>query len=145
MWTFPTGGFEGPQGNLYVILTTDVDIAVRDMGRSVLLRAGDPFGTLTEITTISQATNQHSCVRFINVAPVKLADGASLGLPGPQILWFGTGLYRKSDVYLAAIPASSIERKETWKYWDGAGWAGSELLGGPVIETVTWERFRRPG
>jgi hypothetical protein len=82
----------------------------------VLLRAGDPFSGLTEITTISATRSR---VRFINVA--REAGGRVARPPGAQILWFGTGLYRQATC-TAAIPASSIGARKL-KYWDGACWA----------------------
>ena len=59
--------------------------------------------------TLDEGTNE-SCpapCRFVNVSPVVVRAGQVPGLPaaaGDQVLLFGTGMYRRSHVYLAVVP-----------------------------------------
>ncbi len=91
-------------GSMYVFFSTDRRHAgiYALMGRSILARSdnnGLDFTPLYE-------TSHH---KFINVSTT-IVDAQEHGLPGqgPQLVIFGSGRYRSSDVYLAVKPAAML-------------------------------------
>ncbi len=91
-------------GSMYVFFSTDHRQAgiYALMGRSILTRSdnnGLDFKLLSEVS-------RH---KFINVSTT-IVDAHEHGLPGdgPQLVIFGSGRYRCSDVYLAVKPAARI-------------------------------------
>jgi hypothetical protein len=61
-------------------------------------------------------------------------------------MW-GTGRYRKSDVYLAAVPLALIENRSAWHFYTGlplSQWSADEHQARPLFEaqagelSVTW-------
>jgi hypothetical protein len=75
------------------------------MGRSILARSdknGLDFKLLYEV----------SRSKFINV-PTMIVDTHEHGLPGegPQLVTFGSGRYRSSDVYLAVKPVANSKNR----------------------------------
>ncbi len=102
-------GFDVPldgvsyNGSMYVFFSTDRRQAgiYALMGRSVLARSdhGLDFTLLYEV----------SRYKFVNVSTM-VVDAAEHGLPGtgPQLVIFGSGRYRSSDVYLAVKPVAKI-------------------------------------
>jgi hypothetical protein len=124
VFAVPTGGFSAESGT-YVFFTTDhTDDVV--MGRSVLGRAapaqpgGRAFADPTDLTHVYDVSDLAHHGRFINVAPV-VRPGGHPGLPfaGGAVLMWGSGRYRRSPVYLAAMPLNDVERHESWWYWSG--------------------------
>ena len=91
--------------NMYVFFSTDRRQAgiYALMGRSVLARSDNNGLDFTLLHEISR-------YKFINVSTT-IVDAQEHGLPGhgPQLVIFGSGRYRSSDVYLAVKPAANIE------------------------------------
>ncbi len=77
--------------------------------------------------------------RFINVAPVVERGGhPGLPFPGGAVLMWGSGRYRDSDVYLAAVPLDGVEERDAWWYWRGdvpgaSPWSGDEADAAPLF------------
>ena len=113
----PTAGFSA-NGHLYVVRTTDHrhEGGREVMGRSVLTRAvgGDP----TDLVCLYDLSVVASGGRFVNVSCV-VVDGGLPGLPfrGPALVAWGSGRYRASDAYLAAVPLGSVEDGDAWRYF----------------------------
>ncbi|WP_345432817.1 DUF4185 domain-containing protein, partial [Actinoallomurus vinaceus] len=114
------GGFEVPIDGLsynnamYVFFSTDhYQAQGRDlMGRTVLARSDDDGQSFTLLHEISRS-------HFINVS-VSVVDATELGLDqhdGPQLVMFGSGRYRSSDVYLAYKPLNEIDTAGGWWYY----------------------------
>ena len=94
---------------MYVWFTTGT------MTRSLLSRSDDEGQTFTPVYAFS---DHH----FINVSAEQVALPPDAGLPpqsGDWILLFGSGTYRQSEVYLAAVPANQIEDKTAIHYFAG--------------------------
>ena len=95
---------------MYVFRTTEHyrEAGREVMGRSVLTRAvnGDP----TDLVCLYDLSVVRSGGTFVNVSCV-VVDGGLPGLPfrGPALLAWGSGRYRASDAYLAAVPLGSVE------------------------------------
>ena len=105
------------------------------MGRSVLARSSDAG------LTFGSPLYNLSVDKFINMS-LQLVDHNSYpGLPGPQgegILMWGSGSYRRSNVYLAYVPASQIEDRSAFSFFAGSGpaqplWSVKESDTVPVI------------
>jgi hypothetical protein len=108
--TTGAAGFDVPldgvswNGGMYVFFSADRRQAgiYALLGRSILARSdnnGLDFTLLYEV----------SWYKFVNVSTM-IVDAAAHGLPGtgPQLVIFGSGRYRSSDVYLAVKPAVAI-------------------------------------
>ncbi|HSK39734.1 MAG TPA: DUF4185 domain-containing protein [Arenibaculum sp.] len=112
-FSVPTGGVS-VNGEIHVFATTDFSPA-NPMGRSVLASSGDKGRTFEFRHTVSSG-------KFINVAPV-VVDGATVaGLPqsaGDAVLLWASGRYRRSDPYLAAVPADRIAEPGEVRYFAG--------------------------
>ncbi|MDQ4102950.1 MAG: DUF4185 domain-containing protein [Actinomycetota bacterium] len=115
------GAFEVPldgvswNGSMYVFFSTDLRLVGKYavMGRSILARSdnnGLDFRLLHEVS-------RH---KFINVSTM-IVDGRAHGLPGhgPQLVVFGSGRYRSSDVYLAVKPAARLEEPGGFLFYTG--------------------------
>ena len=117
------------------------------MGRSVVARSdndGNDFVFLREF----------SGKKFINVS-LDMAEGDEIGLPtfAKTLLIWGSGRYRSSDVYLAAMPLEEIASGRFVEYYAGqrAGapnWATEEDQAAPLFLeacvgelSVRWNRF----
>lgn len=130
----PTGGLSA-NGEMYVFATTDFSPA-NPMGRSVLASSDDDGRTFRFRRTVSTD-------KFINVAPA-VVDGATIpGLPQPSgdvaLLW-ASGRYRRSDPYLAVVPADRIAQAEEVRYFAGTDpvdgrprWSGNEPDAAPLF------------
>ncbi len=109
----PTGGFSA-HGNMYIIYATDTTL-LKKMGRSVLARSSDHGKHFTYLYDLSVN-------KFINVAPVVVENAEIPGLPdasGKSVLLWGSGVYRKSDPYLAYLPLESVDDPKTLRYYAG--------------------------
>jgi len=92
---------------------------------SVLTRFDETARTFTLLRTISTRPNG----KFIT---------PSLHASGSDVMMFGLGAYRASDVYLATIPASSFDTGAGTRYFAGLvngqpAWSGSESAAVPVV------------
>ncbi|HEX8935581.1 MAG TPA: DUF4185 domain-containing protein, partial [Pseudonocardiaceae bacterium] len=126
------GAFEVPldgiswNGSMYGFFSTDHRLVGKYvmMGRSVLARSDDngyDFRLLYEV----------SRYKFINVSAM-IVDAHQHGLPGdgPQLVTFGSGRYRSSDVYLAVKPAAKLEEQGGFLFYAGGrdqpAWSSAE-------------------
>jgi hypothetical protein len=161
------GGFEVPMegvsigGRMYIYHTTDSGgalemnqdgVGASKMGRSVVAVSDDDGQTFTYLYDLS---TQH----FINVSVVEVDSAAWLGLPqkqGTGLVMFGSGAYRRSNVYLAFQPAAEIGTRASMRYFaglDGSGqpvWSAEEkeaqaLFDQPCVGelSVSYNRFIR--
>ena len=102
-------------GTMYVFFSTDHFRAQgrEVMGRSVLTRSDDNGLTYRMLYEVSRW-------KFINVSS-SIVDATQWNLPGkgPQLLIFGSGRYRSSDVYLAVKSVNVIEEPDGWLFYAG--------------------------
>lgn len=130
----PMAGVE-VNGKMYIYATTGHTASI-DMGESVIARSDDSGNTFHKLYTFSKT-------HFINVSIVKTNASKWKLFPdqikGKVLVIFGTGAYRKSDVYLACQPAKEIENHEAIRYFagiDGNGkpiWSREETLAVPLF------------
>jgi len=98
----PSGGVS-VGGKMYVIVTTDWSLEKGVMGRSVLAVSQDDGRSF-------QALYDLSCTKFINV---------SFWSSGGWLYIFGSGSYRKSDVYLARTRPADLTDRSRLLYFHG--------------------------
>ncbi|HJT03482.1 MAG TPA: DUF4185 domain-containing protein, partial [Pseudonocardiaceae bacterium] len=134
----PQGGFNVPldgvswNDTMYVFFSTDARQAgmYALMGRSIVARSDDglDFRLLYEV----------SRYKFINVS-TSIVDAADHGLPGngPQLVVFGSGRYRSSDVYLAIKPVAQLDTPGSFLFYAGGTsqpqWASDEEAAVPLF------------
>lgn len=109
------------------------------MDRSVLARSDDDAQSFTLVRDVSDH-------RFINVSAELVAADEWPGLPGgggSQVLSFGSGRYRGSDIYLAASPLATLEDAAATRYFAGTEpggctprWSTQESEAVAVIDTI---------
>jgi hypothetical protein len=105
-------------GAMYVWFSTDT------MTRSILARSDDSGATFTKVLDFSSS-------HFINISVVREGD---------DLLLFGSGLYRGSEVYLARVPAAHIEDPTAYTYFSGLAadgctpnWSADEASAAPLF------------
>jgi Domain of unknown function (DUF4185) len=134
-FSVPTGGLS-LGGEMHVFATTD-STPDSPMGRSVLASSGDGGRTFRFRHTVSTG-------RFINISPQVVDAAAVPGLPqrrGEAVLLWGSGRYRRSDPYLAVVPADSFGSGSGTRYFAGtdpAGsprWSGAEADAAPLFRS----------
>lgn len=112
----------------YVVVDTGKDINLPDPSAnaySVLTRFDETARRFTALRTISSRPSG----RFVTV---------SLHSHGSDVLMYGLGKYRGSDVYLATVPASTFETGAGTRYFAGLvnglpTWSASESAAVPVV------------
>jgi hypothetical protein len=122
------GAFEVPVagislgGKMYVVVSTNHS-EDGSTDRSVLTKFTPP-ASFQPLRTISQLPEGHFVKTSLHMEP-----GTIAGLPpgGPFIFVWGTGAYRKSDAYLAIVPAAQFERGKGTRYLAGLD-AGSSPI-----------------
>ncbi len=132
LYEVPSGGFS-VNGKMYVFFMTDHS-KPEMLGRSVLARSDDGAHAFTPVYEASRS-------KFIEVAPLIVNNADIRGLPqnqGQGILLWGTGLYRKSDPYLAYTPMNSIEDRKAWRFFAGLNqgqprWSENEADAAPLF------------
>ena len=133
----PVGGIE-VNGAMYVAVKSAV---ARDWPTAVtiLTRYDESTNTFAAIRPMSKLPGGH----FITLS-LKLAPQGLPGLPTqePYVLMFGSGEYRKSDAYLAAVPVAGFENGAGTVYYtgrDGNGpkWSVLESDAEPIIKHDT--------
>jgi len=136
-YAVPVGGIE-VNGVMYVAVKTAVS---RDWAtdRTILTRYDDSAQTFTAVRPMSKLPEGHFITQSMRMAPE--------GLPGlptnePYVLIFGSGEYRKSNAYLAAVPAASFETGAGTVYYSGRSskgpaWSPKESDAAPIIEHPT--------
>jgi len=173
---FSLGGLEVPSGafsangKIYAFFTTafvKID-GVEIMRRSALTRLDDESRNLFTYLYDVSNFDPYSCApvpclnqsvggKFINISPVVVNNADVPGLPqttGQGVLMWGSGLYRRSDPYLAYVPLGSVENKNAWLYAvvDANGnllrWSEYEIDATPVFNhscvgefSVTWNPY----
>jgi hypothetical protein len=115
------GAFEVPldgiswDGSMYVFFSTDHRVAgiYTMMGRSILARSENDGLDFTLLYEMSRH-------KFINVSAM-IVDARGHGLPGdgPQLVVFGSGRYRSSDVYLAVKSAGKLKEPGGFLFYAG--------------------------
>jgi hypothetical protein len=129
----PITGFSA-NDKMYVFFTTEhfTDADGHEVtGRSVLAWSGDsaqsPFNYLYDLSGYQgisgDAVRDLSVIgKFINVSTVIVNNAYISGLPdidGKGLLLWGSGLYRRSNPYLAYIPLAGVEHKNNLRYFAG--------------------------
>lgn len=120
----PSGGVS-VNGKVYVDFTTDWS-PVQDklMGRSVLAVSEDNGRSFKALYDLSTS-------KFINV---------SFRQTGDWLYIFGSGLYRKSDVYLARVKLTDLPERSKLRYFGGLGpnkrpqWSPQEQDAAPLFQ-----------
>jgi hypothetical protein len=115
-------------GQIYVVCSTGSDTSLSNPhahDRSVLTR----FDAATKSFSILRAISTIPGGHFVNMA---------LHETGTDVLVFGLGDYRATDVYLAIVPASGFESGAGTRYFAGLvdgqpTWTGSEAEAVPVL------------
>jgi Domain of unknown function (DUF4185) len=123
----PNAGIRLDSGT-YVVIDSGKDINLPDPNanaHSVLTKFDEVNRSFTVLRTISSMPNG----RFIT---------PSLHAHGSDVLMYGLGRYRGSDVYLATVPASSFESGAGTRYFAGLvngqpTWSTSESAAVPVV------------
>jgi hypothetical protein len=121
-------------GGMYVVVSTNYSPAT-PTDRSVLARFDETTRSFTAIREISRLPGGHFIKMTLRLAP----DGvAGIAVGEPHVLIFGSGVYRRSNVYLAAVPAQGFESGEGTRYFAGlAGgepvWSGTEGDALPIV------------
>ncbi|HJQ38763.1 MAG TPA: DUF4185 domain-containing protein, partial [Thermoanaerobaculia bacterium] len=92
---------------------------------SVLTRFDETRRTFTVLRTLSSMPNGHFII-------------PSLHASGSDVLMFGLGDYRASNVYLATVPASTFDSGQGTRYFAGLvngqpAWSSSESAAVPVV------------
>ena len=128
------------------------------MTRLVLARSDDGGASFGLVHALSDCACGEACgaegpptacanpsCRLVNVyaTMVPAASAGSLPGTGDRLLLFGSGLYRKSDVYLAVTSLASIEERSTLRYFAGTdavscvpSWSASEADAVPIFRTA---------
>ncbi|MGE5545963.1 MAG: DUF4185 domain-containing protein [Solirubrobacterales bacterium] len=117
-FSVPTGGFSAG-GAMHVVATTGKS-ATSPMARSILAKSVDGGRTF-------QPEYELSSRHFINVAAAHAEPADASGLPagaGDGILLWGSGAYRKSDAYLAVLPADRVGDRSAMRFFAGTDEAG---------------------
>ena len=125
-------------GTMYVVVSTNHS-PDRSTDRSVLLR----FDATTRSFSAGRELSQLPNGRFIKMT-LRLVPQGLAGLPtdAPHVLIFGSGEYRRSNAYLAAVPAQSFVSGENTRYFAGLDgpaprWADREDAAVPIVAHPT--------
>ncbi len=148
------GAFEVPVsgislgGQMYVVVSTNHS-ADRTTDRSVLTKFIPP-ATFQPLRSIAQLPAGRFIKMSLHAEPGPMAD---LPSGGPFVMMWGTGAYRRSDAFLALVPAAHFETGEGTRYFAGldpAGkptWSTTESDATPIVRngtmgdlSVTWCR-----
>lgn len=136
-------------GQLFGFFTSNHGRHRQVMGRSVLARCADPDLPVDparrrrpmSFDVLATLSDLH----FINVS-AQLRPASSVpgcGADGVVLLLWGTGAYRASEIRLAMVDQAGLDRllglrhevpvvELGLRYWDGAGWVGSEEMAAPL-------------
>jgi hypothetical protein len=116
------------ESGIYIVCNSGVDINLPDPNannHSVLTRFDETERRFTALRTISSMPSG----RFVTTA---------LYAFGSDVLMYGLGAYRASDVYLALVPASTFATGQGTRYFTGLvngqpAWSSSEPASVPVV------------
>jgi hypothetical protein len=151
-FSVPTAGFSA-NGNMYVFYTEHtVDLAMARTRLAVAIN-NDPIWLQARYVTSKASMDPAFDGHFINIACKVVQPGhpsltQRLPFDGPALLLWGSGLYRMSHIYLAAVPLADVERSEAWWFYTGVSpsrWSCQERDARPVVRdgrvgelSVTW-------
>jgi hypothetical protein len=123
------------------------------MSRSVLARSDDDAQHFALVGTLSDCQCDPGLVNcrnpnchFVNVSASIVPEAQATGMPGSgdRLVLFGSGQYRRSDVYLAVTSLSQIEDLTLLRYFTGVdpsgctpSWSESEADALPLFDTST--------
>jgi len=146
------GGYCVPSGGvsyrdvIYMVYTNQWYEPARNMERSYMCSSTDDGYMWSNLYVLSQVGANHGMANthFINVSMSIVAAADSMHLPYPgqdNLLVFGSGAYRKSALYLAAMPANAIGVRSGLRYFAGLpggipAWAPTEAAAVP-LQTMT--------
>lgn len=145
------GGMEVPSGGIslggkiYLVHTTDWHEPTKNMERSMLARSDDDGRTWRRLYNLSAAANHDMThAKFINVsmavAPAHEIAETDSGPLEPTVFIWGTGAYRKSNPFLARVPAVRIEDRSAIRYYAGveadglSRWSAREADAVPLFD-----------
>ena len=114
--------------NTYVAFNTGTDINLPDPN----------VNAYSVLTRFDEATRRFTLLRTISKRPGGRFITTSLYAYGSDVLVYGLGAYRASDVYLSIVPASSFETGAGTRYFTGLvnglpTWSTSESAAVPVV------------
>lgn len=151
----PSGGFSANDAIYAIYTTNSVNVPRRNaagqtytvvqMKESVLAKSTDDAKTFNKVYSLSRCDGTPTSGRFINVAPVRVAQASTAGLPEAKegVLFFGTSYaYRESLLYLAYVAVDRLEdHNAIWYYkgQDAAGkpsWSHNEADAVPLYDKV---------
>jgi hypothetical protein len=141
------GAFDVPLHGLSTGASMYVWLSTNCMSTSLLARSDDAARTFTLVHVLSDCGCGSACnvdparpkpqadpaacanvagCRFVNVQAAVVPAARAAGLPGfapgapaDQLVLFGSGPFRSSDVYLASAPLASIEDETALRYFAG--------------------------
>ena len=92
------------------------------------------------LTRYDEATRRFTALRTISSMPAGKFVTTSMHEWGTDVMMFGLGRYRGSNVHLAAVPAGSFESGQGTRYFTGLvngqpQWSSSESAAVPVVTT----------
>jgi uncharacterized protein (TIGR03437 family) len=127
----PNSGISLPDG-VYMVINTGADTTLPNPHQndsSVLAKFNEATQTFSTLRTISKLPGGH----FIITAP---------HASGSDVMIFGIGQYRASDIYLAKVPASGFATGAGTQYFTGLvngqpAWSNAESDAVPVVQDGT--------
>lgn len=132
-------------GQTYIVCSTGADTSLampQAHEYSVLTRFDENTQAFSTGRTISMAPAGHFVITALHEMPAPASPGThAAGGPGAaatDVLMFGLGLFRATDVYLADIPASGFESGAGTRYFAGLSngqptWTDQEAKAMPVV------------
>ena len=112
----------------YVICKTGTDVNLPEANAN----------SYAVLTRFDEATRRFTALRTISSMPNGRFVTTALAASGSDVLMYGLGAYRASNVYLATVPASSFESGQGTRYFAGLVngqpvWSTSESAAVPVV------------
>lgn len=130
----PMGAAEVPHAGIrlesgtYIVVNTGTDINLPDPNANAY----------SVLTRFDEANRRFTALRTISSMPSGRFVTTSLQKSGSDVVMFGLGAYRASDVYLALVPQSSFESGQGTRFFTGLvngqpAWSSSESAAVPVL------------
>ena len=127
-------------GKMYVFFTTDLMEEGRILPRRTVLARSTDGGY-----NFGNSLYTFSTDKFIHVSVQQVNNNKISGLPdstGKGLLIWGTGLYRKSDIYLAYMPLDEITNRSSLRFFTGFEtgnsrpiWESNESMAKPLFSS----------